>query len=85
MYNKGFSGISSDDNGNILSYNQLYRKIVDFFEENGFNHIPYEYCHTIATMLDSNNINPKVKKLLLGHSSNDVTEKMYTHNNNRAT
>jgi len=79
MHSKGFSGISSDEDGNILNYNQLYRRIVDFFEENGFDHIPYECRHTFATMLDNNNINPKVKKLLLGHSSNDVTEKVYTH------
>ena len=40
---------------------------------------PYECRHTFATMLDNNDTNPKIKKLLLGHSSNDVTEKVYTH------
>lgn len=79
MHTNGFSGISSDENGELLNYNQLYRKITGFFEENDFNHIPYETRHTFATMLDNKNINAKVKKLLLGHSSNDVTEKVYTH------
>lgn len=79
MKKKGFAGISSDENGELLNYNQLYRKITGFFEENDFNHIPYECRHTFATMLDNKNINSKVKKLLLGHSSNDVTEKVYTH------
>ncbi len=44
-----------------------------------FDHIPYECRHTFATMLDNNDTNPKIKKLLLWHSSNDVTEKVYTH------
>lgn len=79
MYNNGFSGISSDENGELLNYNQLYRKITGFFEDNSLNHIPYETRHTFATMLDNKNINSKIKKLLLGHSSNDVTEKVYTH------
>ncbi|MDE6784684.1 MAG: tyrosine-type recombinase/integrase, partial [Ruminococcus sp.] len=79
MYTSGFSGISSDENGESLNYNQLYRKIIGFFEEYDFNHIPYETRHTFATMLDNKNINAKIKKLLLGHSSNDVTEKVYTH------
>lgn len=79
MYTNSFSSISSDENGELLNYNQLYRKITGFFEENGFAHIPYETRHTFATMLDNKNINAKIKKLLLGHSSNDVTEKVYTH------
>lgn len=28
MYNNGFSGISSDENGELLNYKQLYRKIT---------------------------------------------------------
>lgn len=79
MYARGFLGISSDENGELLNYNQLYRKITVFFEEYDFKHIPYETRHTFATMLDNRNINAKIKKLLLGHSSNDVTEKVYTH------
>ncbi len=79
MYANGFSGISSGENGEQLNYNQLYRKITAFLEENNFDHIPYETRHTFATMLDNKNINSKIKKLLLGHSSNDVTEKVYTH------
>ncbi len=79
MKRKGFEGVSSEENGELLNYNQLYRKITGFLVENEFNYIPYETRHTFATMLDNKNINPKVKKLLLGHSSNDVTEKEYTH------
>ena len=81
MYKKGFGGISVDENGMILNYSQLYRRIISFFELNGFKHIPYECRHTFATMLDNKNINTKIKKMLLGHSSNDVTEKVYTHKN----
>ncbi len=79
MHRKGFSCITSDENGKPLNYNQLYNRLTDFFEEQGFKHIPYECRHTFATLLDNKNINNKIKKLLLGHSSNDVTENVYTH------
>ena len=58
----------------------VYLNLFLYYYE--FDHIPYECRHTFATMLDNNDTNPKIKKLkklLLGHSSNDVTEKVYTH------
>jgi integrase len=79
MYKRGFAGIASDESGEPLDYNGLYRKITVFFADNGIKHIPYETRHTFATLLDNKNINAKIKKLLLGHSSTDVTEKVYTH------
>jgi integrase len=30
-------------------------------------------------MLDNKNTNVKIKKMLMGHASTDVTEKVYTH------
>lgn len=43
------------------------------------NHTPHECRHTFATLLDNADVNKKTKKLLLGHSSTDVTEKVYIH------
>lgn len=79
MYNKGYEAVSVDEKGEMLNYDKLYRRLKTFLSDYEFDHIPYECRHTFATMLDNNDTNPKIKKLLLGHSSNDVTEKVYTH------
>jgi integrase len=79
FYDKGYAGISVDQTGAILTYDGLYRILKSFLDANGFNHIPYECRHTFATMLDNKNTNVKIKKMLMGHASTDVTEKVYTH------
>lgn len=76
---KGYTGISVGSNGEELDYYKLYHRLKAFLDENEFKHIPYECRHTFATMLDNHNINAKIKKMLMGHASNDVTEKVYTH------
>lgn len=45
------------------------------------NHLPHDGRHTCATLLDNVDpaIAPKIIKLILGHSSSDVTQKVYTH------
>ena len=35
--------------------------------------------HTCASLLDDKDVNVKIKKLILGHASSDVTERVYTH------
>lgn len=42
-------------------------------------HRPHDGRHTCATLLDNAGIAPKIIKLILGHSSKDVTERVYTH------
>ena len=42
-------------------------------------HHPHDGRHTCATLLDNAEIALKTIKLILGHSSADVTERVYTH------
>lgn len=42
-------------------------------------HTPHDCRHTFATLLNNANANPVAIKRLMGHSSNDITEKIYTH------
>lgn len=35
--------------------------------------------HTVATLLRRNKVDPLIVKRILGHSSDDITEKIYTH------
>lgn len=43
------------------------------------NHFPHDGRHTCKTRLDNAGVNPTTAKLILGHSSNDVEERVYTH------
>lgn len=42
-------------------------------------HRPHDTRHTTATMLRLAGVDPYVTKIILGHSTNDITEKIYTH------
>ncbi len=42
-------------------------------------HLPHDTKHTLASLMDNQNIKPIIKKLILGHSLKDLTERIYTH------
>lgn len=67
-------------NSAAITYDILRR---DYFapamKELGLQHLPHDGRHTCQTLLDNNNVKPKICKLILGHASGDVTEKVYTH------
>lgn len=70
----------SKEHGAMLNYDdyraQYWKPVMDMFH---FNHLPGDARHTCASMLDNKDVNTKIKKLILGHASNDVTERVYTH------
>ncbi len=43
------------------------------------DHLPHDCRHTCATLLANANIDKKTIQLILGHSSGDVTERVYIH------
>ncbi len=43
------------------------------------NHLPHDGRHTCATVLDNMGVNEKVRQLILGHASKNITNKVYTH------
>lgn len=45
----------------------------------GFKHLGHDGRHTCATLLDNAGVNNIIKKKILGHSTKDITEKVYTH------
>lgn len=47
------------------------------------NHKPHDTRHTFATLADNYNMNPIIKKLILGHKQADLTSEVYTHKNTR--
>lgn len=72
--------ICTRQDGTRHSYDSFRRAIFDpVMEYFGMVHTPHECRHTLASMLDSADINRTVIKLILGHSLEGVTERVYTH------
>lgn len=66
--------------GTRHSYDSFRRSVFDpVMRHFGMIHTPHECRHTLASMLDSADVNRTVIKLILGHSLEGVTERVYTH------
>lgn len=66
--------------GKKMSYNNyIQRQFTPIMKKLGINHLPHDCRHTTATMLDNAGVDRTIVKLILGHASNDVTERVYTH------
>lgn len=66
--------------GKKFSYNNyIQRQFTPLMESLKMNHLPHDCRHTTATMLDNAEVNRTIIKLILGHASQDITEKIYTH------
>lgn len=68
------------EDGSRHSYDSFRRAIFDpVMEQYGMKHTPHECRHTLASMLDSADVNRTVIKLILGHTLEGITERVYTH------
>lgn len=66
--------------GKKMSYNNyIQRQFTPIMKKLGMNHLPHDCRHTTATLLDNAGVDRTIVKLILGHASNDVTERVYTH------
>ena len=66
--------------GKKMSYNNyIQRQFTPIMKKLGMNHLPHDCRHTTATKLDNVGVDRTIIKLILGHTSNDVTERVYTH------
>lgn len=66
--------------GQKMKYDNYYReKFQPIMEQLGMNHKPHDCRHTFATLLNNANANPTAIKKIIGHSSFETTEKIYTH------
>ncbi|MDR2044858.1 MAG: tyrosine-type recombinase/integrase [Clostridium sp.] len=66
-------------NGKRVSQSQYYTFWNAFMESNGLDHTPHECRHTFRSLLDSAGANKKCIDLMMGHTSKDVGERIYTH------
>ena len=70
----------SDEAGKALNYD-IYRStywnpVMNMFK---LSHLPHDGRHTCQTMLHNADVDEKICKLILGHASQSVTERVYTH------
>lgn len=66
-------------NGKPVSYNKYsehFRKLMSALD---MKHFPHDGRHTFASMANSAGVNAVSVKLIMGHASQDITEKIYTH------
>ena len=72
--------ICTRQDGTRHSYDSFRRAVFDkVMKHFRMEHTPHECRHTLASMLDSADINRTIIKLVLGHSLEGVTERVYTH------
>ena len=63
-----------------MKYSNYKREKYDnIMEQLNMTHLPHDGRHTCATLLDRAGANKVAIKRILGHSSPDVTDKVYTH------
>ena len=60
---------------------KTYPQLKKLFEKNELlkNHLPHDGRHTCATLMDDAEIPLKIRQLILGHTSQDITNRVYTH------
>lgn len=62
-----------------MSYSQYRSKFNSLMSQLGMSHLPHDGRHTFISMADSAGLNPTTIKLIVGHASQDITERVYTH------
>lgn len=84
LYDEGHTMLIEDEDGplNYDKYRPRYfETAMTLLPLTMRSHFPHDARHTCATLLDNVEpaIAPKIIKLILGHASSDVTQKVYTH------
>lgn len=65
--------------GKKLGTNDFYTFWNDYMLTHGMEYTPHECRHTFRSLLDSAGANKKCIDLMMGHTSKDVGERIYTH------
>ncbi len=68
-----------EDNGQPISYGKYKLMFKQLMEALSMKHLPHDGRHTFASLADTAGMNKIAIKKIMGHASNDITEKVYTH------
>ena len=79
-YNPKNEYLITNFKGNQMQYpNYRREKFDNVMEKLRMKHNPHECRHTFASLMDSAGANKLCLKRIIGHSSQDITEDVYTH------
>ncbi len=62
-----------------MTYNVYANRFKELMGRLGMKHLPHDCRHTFASMANTAGVNPTSVKLIMGHASQDITERVYTH------
>lgn len=66
--------------GKMLTYSNYYNNwFKPLMKALNINHLPHDCRHTAATKLTNAKVDKAIIKLILGHSNDDITERVYSH------
>lgn len=65
--------------GGKLYYSQIFKEWSELMSSLGFDHTPHDGRHTFISHAKRRNLDPLTLKRIVGHSSQDLTEEVYTH------
>lgn len=68
-----------EENNKPVTYPHYAKYFADCMKSLNMKHLPHDGRHTFASMANTKGINATSVKLIMGHSSGDITEKVYTH------
>ena len=78
--NKDKEFLITNFKGNQMNYSNYRREKFDnVMEKLEMEHNPHECRHTLASLMDTAGANKLCVKRIIGHSSQDITEDVYTH------
>lgn len=78
LYNEENQFLITDKKGPV-SYDTYYHRFKRIMDLYGYSHSPHDTRHSFITYAKDAKINEYVLKLIVGHSIEDITEKVYTH------
>jgi integrase len=65
--------------GYRMSYNQYIYRFKKTMQTLGMSHTPHDTRHTFVTLLSNADANKVSIQRLVGHASQGVTDRVYTH------
>ncbi len=75
--NDGF--LFCKENGSPMSYDDYRNRFRKIMQQLGMNHKPHDARHTFVTLAKRYHMDEYILKLIVGHSIQDITERIYTH------
>lgn len=77
---KGYEYFVYNHEGNQMRYWNFYdEKWKKIMEQLEMEHKPHDCRHTFATLMDNAGANKLAIKRIMGHASQDITDRVYTH------